>query len=175
MLHNSREAVNDMRKSRLLIGAVSLVALFAMAMTSVSTHPPTSITLVYELSSHTLSVTVFHSVADPNTHYIEYVTINKNGAFETDRNYTSQASAQAYLDVFNIDAVQGDVLQVTVYCNQGGQMTDQVTVSGGLQTQPQPDIPGFPIGALVLGILIALGLTLLRRKSQSTSKLIKKT
>jgi ABC-type glycerol-3-phosphate transport system substrate-binding protein len=164
-----------MRKSRILIGAVSLVALFAMTMTSVSAHPPTSITLVYELSSHTLSVTVFHAVGDPNSHYIEYVTINKNGAFETDRNYTSQASAQAYLDVFNIDAVQGDVLQVTAYCNQGGQITDQVTVSGGIQTQPQPDIPGFPIGAIALGLIVAIGITLLRRKSQSTSKPIKKT
>ncbi len=154
-----------MRKFRLLIGAVSLVAFFALVMAPVSAHPPSSMTLVYELSSHTLSVTVFHSVGDPNTHYIEYVTISKNGAFETDRNYTSQASASAYLDVFNIDAVQGDVLQVTAYCNQGGQMTDQVTVSGGLQTQPQPNIPGFPIGAIALGIMIAVGFTLLRRKS----------
>jgi hypothetical protein len=121
-------------------------------------------TLVYELSSHTLSVTVFHSVGDPNTHYIEYVTISKNGAFETDRNYTSQASAAAYLDVFNIDAVQGDVLQITAYCNQAGQITDQVTVSsGGLQTQPQ-NIPGFPLAAIVIGLVLASGLVIIRRR-----------
>ena len=156
-----------MRKSNLLLVTVSLVALFTLMIVPVSAHPPTDMTLIYELSSHTLSITVFHSVGDPNTHYIEYVTINKNGAFETDRNYTSQASASAYLDVFNIDAVQGDVLQVTAYCNQGGQITDQVTVSGGLQTQPQ--IPGFPIGTIALGIMIAVGLTLLRRKSHSIS------
>ena len=163
----NREVVNELRKSHLSIGAVSLVAFFALALVPVSAHPPTNMTLVYELSSHTLSVTVFHSVGDQNTHYIEYVTINKNGAFETDRNYTSQASVSAYLDVFNIDAVQGDVLQVTAYCNQGGQITDQVPVSGGLQTQPQ--IPGFPIGAVALGIILAVGLTLLRRKSHSLS------
>ena len=143
MLHNNSEAVNDMRKSHLLLGALSLFAFFALAMTPVSAHPPTSMTLVYELSSHTLSVTVFHSVGDPNTHYIEYVTINKNGVFETDRNYTSQTSATAYLDVFNIDAVQGDVLQVTAYCNQAGQITDQVTVSGGLQTNRSQTFPDF--------------------------------
>ena len=165
MPQNNREAVNDMRKYILLLETVSLVALFALVIVPVLAHPPTNMTLIYELSSHTLSVTVFHSVGDQNTHYIEYVTINKNGAFETDRNYTSQASVSAYLDVFNIDAVQGDVLQVTAYCNQGGQITDQVTVSGGLQTQPQ--IPGFPIGAIALGIMIAVGLTLLRRKSPS--------
>lgn len=169
MPHINREAVNEMRNSHLLIGALSLVALFALAMTPVSAHPPTNMTLIYELSSHTLSITVFHAVGDPNTHYIEYVTITKNGAFEVDRNYTSQASATAYLDVFNIDAVQGDVLQVTAYCNQGGQITDQVTVSGGLQTQPQPNIPGFPLAAIALGIMVAVGFTLLRRKSHSTS------
>jgi hypothetical protein len=124
-------------------------------------------TLVYELSSHTLSVTVFHSVGDLNTHYIEYVTINKNGVFETDRNYTSQASAAAYLDVFNIDAVQGDVLQVTAYCNQGGQIIDQVTVSGGLQTQPQPNIPGFPLAGILIGLVLASGLILIRRRQKS--------
>ncbi|MHA2426473.1 MAG: Loki-CTERM sorting domain-containing protein [Candidatus Hermodarchaeia archaeon] len=158
-----------MRKSHLLLVGLSMFAFFALAMAPVSAHPPTNMTLVYELSSHTLSVTVFHSVGDPNTHYIEYVTINKNGAFETDRNYTSQASATAYLDVFNIDAVQGDVLQVTAYCNQGGQITDQVTVSGGLQTQPQPNIPGFPIAAIAIGIMVAVGFTLLRRKSHPAS------
>lgn len=156
-----------MRNSHLLIRALVLCSLFAFVMTPVSAHPPTDITLIYELSSHTLSVTVFHSVGDPNTHYIEYVTITKNGAFETDRNYTSQVSTAAFLDVFNIDAVEGDILQVTAYCNQGGQITDQVTVSGGLQTQPQPNIPGFPLAALVIGLVLASGLVLIRRRRQS--------
>jgi hypothetical protein len=125
-------------------------------------------TLAYDYDNQILTVTVFHSVADTNTHYIEEITINKNGVFAMNRTYSSQATTSSMADTFNIDAEDSDVLEVTAICSISGQITRQITVSsGGLQTQPPPAIPGFPIVAITIGLLIAIGLALIRRRSHS--------
>lgn len=164
------EVLCDMKKSLALFGLISLCALFAFSVLPVSAHPPSNMTLLYETNTQVLSVTVFHSVADPNTHYIEYVVVNRNGAFAIDRNYTSQTSASAFVDVFTVDADDGDVLQVTAICSISGQLVDQITVSTGIQTQPTPlpSIPGFPCVATVIGLSLAVGFALIRRRRQET-------
>jgi len=125
--------------------------------------------LSYDYDNQILTVTVFHSVADPNSHYIEEIIINKNSAFAMNRTYTSQSSTSSMADTFNVNAEDDDILQVTAICSISGQITQQITVSaGGLQTQPPPAIPGFPLAAIVLGLLLALGLALIRRRSHST-------
>ncbi len=156
-----------MKKSLVLFGVLTLFIMFSLSAMPVFSHPPTNMTLVYDTNTQTLSVTVVHTVADPNTHYIEYVVVNKNGAYEIDRNYTSQLSASAFVDVFTVDADNGDVLQVTAICSVSGQLTDQITVSSGLQTQPPPAIPGFPCAATVLGLTLAVGLVMIRRRKRS--------
>ncbi len=125
--------------------------------------------LNYDYDNQILTVTVFHSVADPNSHYIEEIIINKNSAFVMNRTYTSQSSTSSMADTFNVNAEDDDILQVTAICSISGQITQQITVSaGGLQTQPPPAIPGFPLAAIALGLLLALGLALIRRRSHST-------
>ena len=42
---------------------------------SVSAHSPSSMTLLYDFNTQTLDVTVFHTVADPGTHYIEDIIV----------------------------------------------------------------------------------------------------
>jgi hypothetical protein len=127
-------------------------------------------TLSYDYDNQILTVTVFHSVADINTHYIEEISINKNGVFAMNRTYTSQASTSSMADTFNIDAEDDDILQVTAVCSISGQLTRQITVSsGGLQTQPPPAVPGFPLVAIAIGLLVAMGLALIRRRSHTPS------
>ena len=157
-----------MKKSFALFGLLSLCALFTLSVIPTAAHPPSNMTLLYDTNTQTLSVTVFHAVADPNTHYIEYVVVNKNGAFAIDRNYTSQPSTSAFVDIFNVDADSGDVLQVTAICSVSGQLTDQITVTSGIQTQPPPAIPGFPCVATVIGLTLAVGVVMMRRRRRST-------
>ncbi len=159
-----------MRKSLLLIGVLSVFALFALTITPISAHPPSNMTLSYDYDTQILTVTVFHAVADPNTHYIEQININKNSVFVMERNYTSQASTSSMADTFNIDAQDNDILQVTAICSISGQIQRQITVSsGGLQTQPPPTIPGFPIFAIALGLIFAIGFAVIRRRRLTLS------
>lgn len=159
-----------MRKSLLLLGILCTIALFSFFITPVSAHAPSNMSLSYDYDNQILTVTVFHSVADPNSHYIEEIIINKNSVFAMNRTYTSQASTSSMADTFNVNADDSDILQVTAICSISGQITRQITVSsGGLQTQPPPTIPGFPLTAIAVGFLIALGLALIRRRSDSTT------
>lgn len=154
-----------MRNKNLIFGTLAFFVLFALIVAPTRAHTPTDMTLNYDYDNQLLTVTVIHSVSDVNTHYIERIIINKNGQFEMDRNYTSQASTSSMSDTFNFNAVNNDVLQVTAICSVTGQITRQVTVSsGGLQTQPQPQIPGFPVVAIVLGFAFALGIFMLRKR-----------
>jgi hypothetical protein len=158
-----------MRKSFLPISSLSLFAIFALAITPVSAHPPNDMTLDYDFDNQILTVTVLHAVADPNTHYIERIIIEKNSVFTMDRNYTSQASSSSMADAFNINAVNNDILQVTAICSISGQIVRQITVSsGGLQTQPRPSIPGFPLAAIAISLMLAIGLALIRHRRLST-------
>jgi hypothetical protein len=145
--------------------------LFTLFTVPAQAHSPSNMTLSYDYNSQILTVTVVHSVADVNTHYIELITINKNGQFEMNRTYTSQASPSSMSDTFSITAADNDILQVTAVCSISGQITRQLTVSsGGLQTQDPPPIPGFPLLAITLGFTIALGLTLLQRRKTSRTE-----
>jgi hypothetical protein len=157
-----------MRKNTLLLTALMVFTLFALYTIPIQAHSPSNMTLTYDFNSQILTVTVVHSVADVNTHYIEQIVINKNGQYETDRTYSSQASTTSMSDTFAITAANNDVLQVTAICSISGQIARQITVSsGGLQTQDPPPIPGFPMFAIALGLVAALGITLLRRQKNA--------
>jgi hypothetical protein len=158
-----------MKKTKLLFGLFMLFAMSAMLIVPVRAHPPADMTLSYDYDNQILTVTVIHSVADVNTHYIERIIINKNGQFAMNRNYTSQASASSMSDTFDLDAADDDILQVTAICSVSGQIVRQVTVSsGGLERLPNP-IPGFPIAAIAIGLAVALSVVLIRRRTKATT------
>ena len=157
-----------MRHKSLIIGALTIITLLTIIFVPTRAHTPSNMTLSYDYDNQILTVTVIHSVADVNTHYIEQIIINKNSQFAMDRNYTSQASTSSMSDTFNVAAADNDVFQVTAICSVSGQITRQLTVSsGGLQTQPNPQIPGFPLAAIAIGLVLVLGFTLFRRRTLS--------
>jgi hypothetical protein len=76
--------------------------------------------LSYDYDNQILSVTVIHSVADVNTHYLKQIIINKNSQFVKDRNNTSQASTSSLSDTFDIAAANNAIIQVTAICSVSG-------------------------------------------------------
>jgi desulfoferrodoxin (superoxide reductase-like protein) len=140
--------------------------MFSIASSSVQAHPPANMTLAYDADAATLTVTVFHAVADVNTHYIVRIEIAKNGTSYTSRDYTSQENPSFMDDVFNVNATTGDILQATAYCSILGSITMQLTVGGTGTTTPT--IPGFPLLAVALGIAVGAALSVVahrRRKA----------
>ncbi len=157
-----------MKKTRFFLGLFMLFVMSSILIAPIQAHTPVDMTLSYNYDSQILTVTVIHSVADVNTHYIERIIINKNGQFAMDRNYTSQSHASSMSDTFDLDAADDDMLEVTAICSVSGQIVRQITVSsGGLERVPNP-IPGFPITAIAIGIAIALGAALIRRRTKTT-------
>lgn len=106
-----------------------------------SAHSPASVTAVYDITNQKLNVSIVHSVADPNSHYIESVkiTISRGGVTEYDEtfSYTSQPITSSFLYTYNVTAISGDIITVLITCNQGGSGTDTLTATDNIDTSTE--------------------------------------
>jgi len=151
--------------SRVVVVAAAL--LIVLSSLPVVAHTPTSMTLEYNWDTQVLSVTISHSVSDPNTHHIENITVYKNDVKVDSKTYTSQESTTSASDDFNIAAVDGDILRVWAECSQGGTIQRTITVTepgttsstttDGTTTPP----PGLDSTLIILAAVVALGLIFL--------------
>ena len=95
---------------------------------SVSAHSPSSMTLLYDFNTQTLDVTVFHTVADPGTHYIEDIIIWVNDILNQSQGYSSQDSVSQHHDTFVVPTVHGDEIKVQAICSISGSVTETIIV-----------------------------------------------
>ena len=151
-----------MRTKRLAIGCLTTVILVALAIfpNLVSAHSPSGMDLAYNSDTDTLTVTVQHSVTDPNSHYIEKIEIYKNDVLEIERTYTSQESSSQKSDTFSVDAVDGDVLKATAICNIAGSITRDLTIGTTTTTTTTDGTDFFLITIIIAVVVIALGIVL---------------
>ena len=118
-------------------------------------------TVLYNLETQDLRVTITHPVSDPTTHYIYKVEIKKNDVIYNTSTYTSQPDPNSFTYIYKINATTGDTIDVTASCIQGGSKTiqDTITLNNG---ESKKSTPGFEIIILLGAILITLAI--LRRK-----------
>jgi desulfoferrodoxin (superoxide reductase-like protein) len=93
-----------------------------------SAHAPKSVDLAYDMSTQTLSVTINHPTASVSTHHIESVEIKKNGASISNTKYDTQPTDSVFTYTYKIQAVKGDIIEVTATCNLWGHKTSTLTV-----------------------------------------------
>ena len=122
------------------------VFLFFVALmipTTVSAHSPSAMELGYDKETNQLNVTISHSVGDKNTHYIEEIIVNKNGDEYERKTYTSQPDNSEFTYTYNVDASEGDTINVKANCNQGGDIesTIEITEEGVKKKDDSPFIP----------------------------------
>lgn len=113
------------------IGMMGLVATFffiALCPLTVYAHPPKEVTLVYNMTSQRLEVTVIHETSFPGFHYIKQIEIKKKGGSISAHDYESQPTKSKFTYTYDVPAAQGDVLEVTASCNLYGSKTVTVTV-----------------------------------------------
>ncbi|MFX0107650.1 MAG: hypothetical protein ACFE7R_05165 [Candidatus Hodarchaeota archaeon] len=137
-----------------------------------SAHNPGGVSLEYDSGTDTLTVTVSHSVDDPNTHYIYRIVVEKNSIEVASRDYTSQDSTSGTSDAFTLAAIDGDVLEATAYCSISGQNSAQITVSIATTTETTTTTPSdtitttttddsgeipLPMTAIIVIAILALG------------------
>ncbi len=97
----------------------------------VSAHSPSAMSLTYDLNSNTLSVSITHTVSNPDSHYVRNVKIDLNEVEAESVDYTSQPSSSDFTYTYTITAVDGDEFEVSAFCNQGGSISKTLTVTEG--------------------------------------------
>jgi hypothetical protein len=142
-----------------------LIIAFALALlcrpVPVSAHNPTSIALVYDSGTDTLTVTVAHAVPEGSlsSHYIYNVVIEKNSIEVASRDYVSgDNTVSGLMDTFTLSATEGDVLSATARCTQSGIRTDEITLSDTSTTTTPSNGNGPPISTTLIIAMIVLAL-----------------
>ncbi len=95
---------------------------------NVDANDPSAIDLEYNYDTQILTVTVTHSVGDPNTHYIATIEIRVNGVLNRTGSYSDQDSTTGTTRTFPVPAEDGDVINAKAICNIAGQIQDEITV-----------------------------------------------
>jgi len=107
----------------IIVGLFSLVNIQAA-----SAHPPKDVSISYDLAQQTLSVTITHKTTFTSTHYIESVTIIKNGTALSTEEYTEQPKEKPFTYTYQVPAAAGDVLEVKATCRIFGSKEAMITV-----------------------------------------------
>ncbi len=120
------ELKNDTTFSNKVLAIFITVILLIIMGQSAIAHSPSDMDLAYDFATSELDVTITHSVAAPNDHYIESVEIFKNNVSVLLTNYASQPTLSVFTYTFNVDAVDGDTIRVIAICSIAGSITQEI-------------------------------------------------
>ena len=114
------------------IAVAALVSLITVLLVSsaVLAHPPSGMELNYLGGEGVLEVTITHRVGNPSRHYIERVTVIKNGETVLERTYNQQEDRSTSVYQYQVEAGNGDTLKVEAGCNRFGTISESLTVEG---------------------------------------------
>lgn len=115
-----------MKKIKIILMLCSLLLTSAQAFA----HPPSDIQIEFDNNTKTLKAVVYHSVANPLTHYIKKVDISLNGQKVQTLNFTRQMQKTTQpVETMVPEAKAGDVLSVEAYCNLYGKLKKEIKIS----------------------------------------------
>ena len=100
---------------------VTILLLLILAPSVLFANPPNAFHTSYDKVRAKLHVTVEHIVTDPEDHYIEKVTLYKNGREVETRTFHFQTSKRNQtMPPVNVYASPTDRLRILATCNQAG-------------------------------------------------------
>ena len=141
-----------MKINKGILFSASIILIVISISINTQAHAPSLIELQYDFGTKNLDVTVFHTVTDVNTHYIEEIKIYVNDVLNQTETYTSQTLTSKHEDSFTVNAAHNDVIKVQATCSISGTLTEEIIVS-------DPVIPEFSLTFSLISLLI-IGLVL---------------
>ncbi|MBN1330282.1 MAG: hypothetical protein JXA54_12480 [Candidatus Heimdallarchaeota archaeon] len=122
--------LNDRRFTRKFILMCTLLVTVssAISITNTVAHSPSTLTLAYNFTTDTLSVSIVHTVSNLQDHFINKIEIWINEILNTTELYTNQPS-NSFTYNYQISANIDDEIKVKASCNQGGSLTNTLIVS----------------------------------------------
>lgn len=146
-----------MMKKNLSFGVIGLIVLATLTVlfsaAPVEAHPPSSVSIEYDMEEELLTVDVTHSVGDPQTHFIYNVVVEVDGDVVIDENYNSQPDETIFQYTYELSVEEGSTIVTTAYCNQQGSGSDTIQVEEEVEDD---DTPGFLFPLLGSGTAFAL-------------------
>lgn len=118
-----------MALSALIFSALLAAPILLLISGNAQANSPAKIYPTYK--EGTLTVYIDHASDDPDSHYIETVTVTVNRREYLKETYTSQSTDDAKGMVvysYNVTASEGDVISVTAECSVSGSATETLTV-----------------------------------------------
>lgn len=116
------------KKIIILLAMFTSLITFSVFTFPVKAHNPSGMSVNYSFVKQELNVTITHTVANLNTHFIISVIIRVNGSTVKTETYTSQPTTSTFLYQYNITARHGANIQTTANCNIGGTISRSLTV-----------------------------------------------
>jgi hypothetical protein len=111
------------------LAVLALIIILASAKTA-SGHTPQDMVLEYDYDSRILNVTITHPVSNDPEHYIEKVKIKLNGDNLLEEKYDSQPDEDTFTYSYNVDAADGDSIEVVAECKVSGEIQRTITAHG---------------------------------------------
>jgi hypothetical protein len=106
------------------------ICLIFLALGMAFAHAPSGLDLAYDTNEHLLVVTIIHSVAKVNNHYVNKIEVTLNGDKIITQKIDSQSSPESQdVQYIIIDAEIGDEIGVTAHCNIIGIKSATLTVA----------------------------------------------
>jgi hypothetical protein len=118
--------MSDYRRLFLLFALAS--ALMILTAGLAAAHPPKGVRLSWDTAGE-LTVTVEHSVDNPEKHYVSRIVVYAGNKVAASKDYSSQSGAGGMSDVFPLGAMpSGTVLKAEAWCVIMGSASGSVVV-----------------------------------------------
>ena len=124
------ENLSSAKNLRLVLGLVVFGLSLILVSSSGLAHPPSNMELEYMGGEGLLTVKITHRVGNPSSHYVEEVSVFKNGNLEIEEDYSEQDASNGGTYEYQLDAKNGDSIRVKAVCNRFGNLTGTIQVEG---------------------------------------------
>ncbi|MFW6041179.1 MAG: hypothetical protein ACOC85_05025 [Thermoplasmatota archaeon] len=119
--------------------------------TTIDGHSPSDVSIEYDKEVEELTVSITHSVGDPQSHYIYNVVVEVDGDTVIDEDYNEQPDDTSFQYTYDLSVDEGSNIEATVYCIQAGSNSATLVVG----EEEDGDTPGFTTIVLLLSVIIA--------------------
>ena len=106
-----------------------LFSLLLLVMPVSFANPPVSIALSYDLDKGSLHVEAVHPSFNLEKSYVRLMNVYVNDVQVQTLNYYKQNSYNEFTDDVPLKAQVGDVIKVDLFCELGGEMSKELTVT----------------------------------------------
>lgn len=124
------------KSHRLVVGLIVFGLSLAILSINGFAHPPSNMEVEYLGEEGLLTVKVTHRVGNPSSHFIEEISVVKNGNLEMEEDYSKQDASNGGTYEYQLSAKNGDSIRVEAVCNKFGNITDTIEVKGVPAQEP---------------------------------------